>query len=226
MQLISADELMSGRGARGGRDQFSWDDVKADHHRTNYLGNSIKAQVGRHTRDVDWFKHSVINTAQQEAAQDEIRSIQATENANIAAMLGSSVPVVPPPTSSVVRSPPRLQLKSQFVDGAAAHVSADVNGDHNGADTLRELESLAATIIRRNERRLERRRRRHEERVRRRHSSSRSRSRSRSPSKSSVSSAASSASPSRRQRPGRSRHHSRHHPTRTRSPSPKRRRGD
>ncbi|CAK7325213.1 unnamed protein product [Dovyalis caffra] len=34
-------------GVRGGRDQFSWDDVKADKHRENYLGHSIKAPVGR-----------------------------------------------------------------------------------------------------------------------------------------------------------------------------------
>ncbi|KAK6144229.1 hypothetical protein DH2020_021049 [Rehmannia glutinosa] len=34
-------------GVRGGRDQFSWDDVKVDKHRENYLGHSIKAPVGR-----------------------------------------------------------------------------------------------------------------------------------------------------------------------------------
>lgn len=27
--------------------EFSWDDVKADKHRENYLGHSIKAPVGR-----------------------------------------------------------------------------------------------------------------------------------------------------------------------------------
>ncbi|GMP68320.1 hypothetical protein CsSME_00027967 [Camellia sinensis var. sinensis] len=34
-------------GVRGGRDQFTWDDVKVDKHRENYLGHSIKAPVGR-----------------------------------------------------------------------------------------------------------------------------------------------------------------------------------
>uniref|UniRef100_A0A3Q7IPS1 Multiple myeloma tumor-associated protein 2-like N-terminal domain-containing protein n=1 Tax=Solanum lycopersicum TaxID=4081 RepID=A0A3Q7IPS1_SOLLC len=34
-------------GVRGGRDQFSWDDVKVDKHRENYIGHSIKAAVGR-----------------------------------------------------------------------------------------------------------------------------------------------------------------------------------
>ncbi|CAA2970636.1 Hypothetical predicted protein [Olea europaea subsp. europaea] len=34
-------------GVRGGRDQFSWEDVKAEKHRENYLGHSLKAPVGR-----------------------------------------------------------------------------------------------------------------------------------------------------------------------------------
>ncbi|KAL0299134.1 UNVERIFIED_CONTAM: Multiple myeloma tumor-associated protein 2 [Sesamum radiatum] len=44
-------------GVRGGRDQFTWDDVKVDKHRENYLGHSIKAPVGR------WQK--VINGARR-----------------------------------------------------------------------------------------------------------------------------------------------------------------
>ncbi|XP_073118699.1 uncharacterized protein [Henckelia pumila] len=34
-------------GVRGGRDQFSWDDVKVDKHRENYLGHNLKAPVER-----------------------------------------------------------------------------------------------------------------------------------------------------------------------------------
>ncbi|GIL88513.1 hypothetical protein Vretifemale_16487 [Volvox reticuliferus] len=34
-------------GARGGRDQFSWDNVKADKDREYYLGHSVKALAGR-----------------------------------------------------------------------------------------------------------------------------------------------------------------------------------
>ncbi|KAI8338380.1 kinase phosphorylation protein-domain-containing protein [Chlamydoabsidia padenii] len=34
-------------GTRGGRDQFSWEDVKTDKDRENYLGNSLMAPVGR-----------------------------------------------------------------------------------------------------------------------------------------------------------------------------------
>lgn len=34
-------------GTRGGKDQFSWEDVKNDKHRENYLGHSLMAPVGR-----------------------------------------------------------------------------------------------------------------------------------------------------------------------------------
>ncbi|RKP21013.1 hypothetical protein ROZALSC1DRAFT_302, partial [Rozella allomycis CSF55] len=44
-------------GCRGGRDQFNWDKVKEDGHRTNYIGNSIKATVGRwqNNKDLSWW---------------------------------------------------------------------------------------------------------------------------------------------------------------------------
>ncbi len=34
-------------GTRGGKDQFSWDNVKADKDREYYLGHSVKALTGR-----------------------------------------------------------------------------------------------------------------------------------------------------------------------------------
>ncbi len=34
-------------GARGGRDQFNWENVKSDKDREFYLGYSVKASVGR-----------------------------------------------------------------------------------------------------------------------------------------------------------------------------------
>ncbi len=34
-------------GTRGGKDQFSWESVKADKDREYYLGHSVKATTGR-----------------------------------------------------------------------------------------------------------------------------------------------------------------------------------
>ena len=44
-------------GARGGRDQFKWDDVKEDKHRENYLGHSQFASKGRwqNGKDLGWY---------------------------------------------------------------------------------------------------------------------------------------------------------------------------
>ena len=47
-------------GTRGGRDQFSWEDVKKDQHRQNYIGASVKGRVGRWQaqKDPDWWTRS------------------------------------------------------------------------------------------------------------------------------------------------------------------------
>jgi hypothetical protein len=39
--------LLLSAGARGGRAEFSWDNVKGDKDREFYLGHSVKAGVGR-----------------------------------------------------------------------------------------------------------------------------------------------------------------------------------
>ncbi|XP_052187827.1 uncharacterized protein LOC127798352 [Diospyros lotus] len=78
-------------GVRGGRDQFTWDDVKVDKHRENYLGHSIKAPVGRWQKgkDLHWYtrdKNSLSSDA--EAAKEEIRKIKEEEEQAMREALG------------------------------------------------------------------------------------------------------------------------------------------
>jgi outer membrane biosynthesis protein TonB len=42
-------------GARGGRDQFNWDDVKKDKHRENYIGHTVNAIVGKDAGNAFWY---------------------------------------------------------------------------------------------------------------------------------------------------------------------------
>lgn len=45
--LIVWTAVVSCAGARGGRAEFSWENVKSDKDREYYLGHSVKASVGR-----------------------------------------------------------------------------------------------------------------------------------------------------------------------------------
>jgi len=55
-------------GTRGGRDQFNWENVKADKDRDYYLGASVKALAGRWQKgkDVYWYTRDKDGPAQQD----------------------------------------------------------------------------------------------------------------------------------------------------------------
>jgi len=82
-------------GTRGGRDQFNWEDVKADKHRENYIGASVKGRVGRwaSAKDVDWWtkergEGGAGSAEAREAARAEAAAVRAREEALMNEALG------------------------------------------------------------------------------------------------------------------------------------------
>ncbi|KAA8896317.1 kinase phosphorylation protein-domain-containing protein [Sphaerosporella brunnea] len=94
MDLLSS--LRKGDSSRGGHAEFSWDAVKEDKDRENYLGHSLMAPVGRWQRgkDLTWYAKGETkdSATEEDQRQKEIRRIKQAEEDAIAAALGLPVP--------------------------------------------------------------------------------------------------------------------------------------
>lgn len=79
-------------GARGGRDQFSWDQVKEDKQRLNYLGSSIHGVPDKFKKGPETFWYAKETKSIPEKRTDEVKSeimsIKEKEKQMMEALLG------------------------------------------------------------------------------------------------------------------------------------------
>lgn len=81
-------------GVRGGADQFTWESVKSDKHRENYLGHSLMAPVGRWQKgkDLSWYaKERKEGSEAEKSDKSELAAIKRAEEEAMLIALGHNV---------------------------------------------------------------------------------------------------------------------------------------
>ncbi|WFC96668.1 hypothetical protein MBRA1_003331 [Malassezia brasiliensis] len=94
-------------GTRGGQADFSWDVVREDKHRENYLGNSIAAPKGRwqQGRDILWYNRDTSASRADDAAEQrrkELLRVKQAEQDAMREILGGSMPGGAPSVGSAL----------------------------------------------------------------------------------------------------------------------------
>lgn len=119
-------------GVRGGQDQFNWDDVKADKHRENYLGNSLMAPVGRWQKgkDLTWYAKDK-KGSRPLSKEEELAAVKAAEHEALMAALGHK---------NIKRQPTGL-TKEDFADVCRRE---EADGEERNVDRVSGLGSSSA----------------------------------------------------------------------------------
>lgn len=88
-------------GCRGGRDNFSWDKIRFDKHRQNYLGNSTRAPHSRYGKGLYWYAQtggSVLASSHEETtAERERRKVKEREARLMQYYIANGLGAKPPP---------------------------------------------------------------------------------------------------------------------------------
>lgn len=117
-------------GVRGGRDQFSWDQVKTDKHRENYLGHSAMIQVGRYNQNRDIFWYQKAKKSEDVALEEEKEKMRMADDELINKALGINVP---PRSAIELSSNPndRVAFAGKDADDSSSSVSSsDSSSSH------------------------------------------------------------------------------------------------